>query len=265
MATLSPEDLAQLGAARRVLETPSFAIRLTDLVGRPLDGVVRLLPDEVKDAIARGTRRALETSLRFALDTLDLRSRATPADWLNRAVVMASGAAGGVAGLTGFLLELPFSLTVMLRSIGDHARAQGEDLGEVAARLECLTVFAYGSRRQGTDTSDSAYFATRAMLGRAVSQAATFAAERGAVGAVTDRSAPALVALVSGIAQRLGVDVADKAAAQFMPVLGAAGGAAINALFITHYQETARAHFTIRRLERAHGREVVHDAYAGLG
>ena len=36
---------------------------------------------------------------------------------------------------------------------------------------------------------------------------------------------------------------------------------AINALFIQHYQETARAHFTVRRLERAHGAEAVRRAY----
>ena len=264
MATLSPRDRAQVAAARRVLETPSFAIRLTDLVGRPLDGLVRLLPEKAKDAIAQGTRRALETALRFALDTLDLRSRAIPADSLHRAVVMASGAAGGVAGLTGFLMELPFSLTVMLQSIGDHARAQGEDLGEVAARLECLTVFAYRFAARGP---------RHVRLG--LLRHARGARARGEPGgdvrgrarrrrAVTDRSAPALVALVSGIAQRLGADVADKAAAQFVPVIGAAGGAAINTLFITHYQQTARAHFTIRRLERAYGREAVHSAYTGL-
>jgi hypothetical protein len=44
-------------------------------------------------------------------------------------------------------------------------------------------------------------------------------------------------------------------------VSGAAGGAAVNALFINHYQDTAWAHFTVRRLERSHGPEVVRAAY----
>ena len=56
--------------------------------------------------------------------------------------------------------------------------------------------------------------------------------------------------------------VSDKAAAQLVPVLGAAGGAAVNALFLRHYQETAWAHFTVRRLERLFGEEEVRRAWA---
>jgi hypothetical protein len=69
---------------------------------------------------------------------------------------------------------------------------------------------------------------------------------------------------VTRIAQRFGVAVADKAAAQLVPVLGAAGGAAINALFIDHYQATARAHFSVRRLVRTYGEEEVRRAYVGV-
>jgi hypothetical protein len=43
--------------------------------------------------------------------------------------------------------------------------------------------------------------------------------------------------------------------------LGAAGGAAINLLFIKHFQDMAWAHFTIRRLERTCGSERVEHAY----
>jgi hypothetical protein len=64
------------------------------------------------------------------------------------------------------------------------------------------------------------------------------------------------------IAQRLGIAVTDKAAAQLVPLLGAAGGAAISALFIKHYQDTAWAHFTVRRLERTHGAGCVRAAYS---
>jgi len=176
-------------------------------------------------------------------------------------VVVASGAVGGAAGLPGLLVELPFSLTVMLRAIAAHARAQGEDLSQVEARLECLTVFAYGSRSPGDDAADSTYFAARAALARAVSQAAEYVAERGLAEAAAERGAPAIVRLVALVAQRLGVAVSEKAAAQLIPLLGAAGGAAVNALFMSHYQETAWAHFTVRRLERAHGAEAVREAY----
>jgi hypothetical protein len=168
---------------------------------------------------------------------------------------------GGAAGLPGLVVELPLSTTLMLRSIADHARTQGEDLSLVGTRLECLAVFAYGSRSPEDDASESAYFALRVALGRAVAQAAEYVGARHAAGAAAQRTAPALVRLLGRIAQRFGVAVADKAAAQLVPVIGAAGGAAVNALFIDHYQTTARAHFAVRRLIRAHGEEAVRHAY----
>ena len=46
-----------------------------------------------------------------------------------------------------------------------------------------------------------------------------------------------------------------------MPVIGALGGAAVNYAFIDHFQEIARAHFTVRRLERRYGKDTVRAAY----
>jgi len=131
----------------------------------------------------------------------------------------------------------------------------------VPHRLECLTVFAYGSRAGSDDAAEAGYFAVRAALARAVSTAAEFVARRGVAEAAGEKGAPAIAQLVARIAHRLGVAVTDKAAAQLVPLIGAAGGAAINALFISHYQDTAWAHFTLRRLERSHGTEAVRVAY----
>jgi len=260
---LTAADVAELARAKHVLENPGLAVRITDLVGTPVEALVKRLPDPARRAIADATRKALGISLDAALRTLDGRSSpSAPSDWLHRGIVIATGAAGGLAGLAGLAVELPVSLTVMLRSIADHARTQGEDLSTVAARLECLTVFAYGSpSSSGDDAADIGYFAVRATLARAVSQAAEFVAERGVAEAVGQKGAPALVQLLARIGQRLGVTVADKAAAQLVPLLGAAGGAAINTLFIRHYQDTARAHFTVRRLERVHGADAVRGEY----
>ncbi len=265
MADLPHVDLADLSRARRLLEDPSLAIRVADYVGMPIEALVQRLPAGARKVIGDATQKALGASLDVALRTLDRRRPGAAADWIHRGMVMASGAAGGAVGLPGLLLELPFSLTVMFRSIADHARAQGEDLSQVAARLECLTVFAYGSRSRSDDAAESAYFAMRAALARAVSQAAELVAERGIAEAVSEKGAPAIVQLVARIAQRLGVSVTDKAAAQLFPIIGAAGGAAINTLFINHYQDTAWAHFTVRRLERLHGPEAVRIAYERAG
>jgi hypothetical protein len=50
-------------------------------------------------------------------------------------------------------------------------------------------------------------------------------------------------------------------AAQALPVIGALGGAAVNYAFIEHFQDIARGHFTVRRLERIYGKEKVRSEY----
>jgi hypothetical protein len=60
-----------------------------------------------------------------------------------------SGAIGGAFGLTALAVELPLSTAIMLRSIADIARSEGEDLTMVESRLACLEVFALGGRSDG--------------------------------------------------------------------------------------------------------------------
>jgi hypothetical protein len=58
-----------------------------------------------------------------------------------------------------------------------------------------------------------------------------------------------------------GLVVTQKVAAQALPVVGALGGAAVNYAFIEHFQDVARGHFTVRRLERLYGKDVVRAEY----
>ena len=62
------------------------------------------------------------------------------------------------------------------------------------------------------------------------------------------------------------VSAGDQAAAraayaQAVPIIGAMGGAAVNLIFIKHFQDMARGHFIVRRLERAHGQDIVRAEY----
>jgi hypothetical protein len=66
------------------------------------------------------------------------------------------------------------------------------------------------------------------------------------------------------VAARFGVPVSEKVMAQSVPVIGAAGGATINVVFINHFQDLARGHFIVRRLERKYDPETVKKAYLGL-
>ena len=100
----------------------------------------------------------------------------------------------------------------------------------------------------------------RAALAQAVGQASEYVA-----GSAAGMAAPpALMRLVTVVAQRFGIQVTEKAAAQAVPAIGAAGGALINTLFIDHFQDMARGHFTIRRLERTYGKDVIRRAYDAL-
>jgi hypothetical protein len=145
----------------------------------------------------------------------------------------------------------------MLRSIGDIARSEGEDLADPESALACLQVFALGTRDGEANSTESGYFAARGLLAKSVAEAARFIAERGVVA----EGAPVLVRFIAQIASRFGVMVTQKLAAQAVPVIGALGGAAVNYAFIDHFQEVARAHFVVRRLERRYGKDAIRAAY----
>ena len=95
------------------------------------------------------------------------------------------------------------------------------------------------------------------MLAKTVTEAARFVAERG----VIKEGTPILLKFVTQVAARFGMVVTQKVAAQALPVVGALGGAAVNYAFIEHFQEIARGHFTVRRLERIYGKEPIRAEY----
>ena len=57
------------------------------------------------------------------------------------------------------------------------------------------------------------------------------------------------------------MELSEKATAQAVPLIGALGGAAINVVFIQHFQDMAWSHFTMRRLERLYGQDLVRSEY----
>src|SRR5262249_38734160 len=176
---------------------------------------------------------------------------------LHKALAAASGAVGGGFGLAALPVELPISTIIMLRSIGDVTRSEGEDLSDPESAFACLRVFALGTRDDETNAVESGYFAARGRRAKSVAQAGRVSAERG----VRAEGAPALGRFIAHVAARVGGVVTQKLAAQAVPVIGALGGAAVNYAFIDHFQEVARAHFVVRRLERRYGKSAVRAAY----
>ncbi len=256
---LDDDDLASLRRAVARLEHPGFAARIAGLVGKPLELVGRALPPFAAEAVSAATTKGLEAALRVALLTIRQPPRAE-SRLFHKGLAMMSGAAGGTFGLATLPLELPVSTVIMLRSIAEIARQEGEDLSDPEAALSCIQVFALGGRSGTSEGSEGSYFAVRSMLARSITEAARYIADRGLV----EQGAPVLVRFIAQVGSRFGVVVSQKLAVQAVPVLGALGGAAVNYAFIDQFQETAHGHFTVRRLERAYGKEVVRAEYERL-
>jgi hypothetical protein len=260
-ARLTPEETEDLRQAVACLEGASFAQRLTDAVGRPVGMLSRAMPQSARRVIVHVSETALRGALKLALRTLDLNASAKPANRAHKLAAAASGAVGGALGLAALPFELPISTTILLRSIAEIAREEGEDLSAPEAAFACVEVFALGGQAGGeTTTFESGYFSVRAALAKSVSDSARFVAAEG----VTAQSAPVIARLISQIAARFGIVVSEKVAAQAAPILGAIGGAAVNAAFADHFQTLARGHFIVRRLERQHGARVVAFEYQRL-
>ncbi len=236
---LSPEDEAALAEAVEALEGSSFAAQLSGLVGRQLGFAGDLLPARVAETANKAAGSALRFALRGAVKSLPPAvGISPPRNRMHLAAVAASGAVGGAFGLVTLPLELPLSTTLILRSVADIARREGEDLDDPAAVLSCLEVFALGSGREA-GLGESSYFAVRALLAKSVTEAARHILSRG----IADEAAPVLSRLIGQIASRFGLVVTQKFVAQAVPVIGAIAGAGINAAFMDHYQRLARGPF----------------------
>ena len=257
-ARLSREEVEELKRAIACLEGASFAQRMTDAIGRPLGALTRNAPAPARRAIARASETALAAALNVALKTIDPTRAANPAGRAHTAAAAALGAVGGAFGLAALAVELTLTTALLMRSIAEIAREEGEDLSEPEAALACVEVFGLGGGEEAA--FESGYFAIRAGLAKAVSESSRFVAAQG----IPARTAPAVVRLLTQIAARFGVIVSEKAAAQAAPVLGAIGGAAVNAAFARHFQTLARGHFIVRRLERRHGARAIAFEYRRL-
>lgn len=254
---LSELDINDLRFAKTVLENPGLVAKFSGFVGTPIELLLNRMPESLTDKVNMVTRKSIEKALDVALFTINKADQNSSSDVLHKLAVAVSGAGGGAFGLPSLVVELPISTTIILRSIADIARSKGEDLSSAEARLQCLQVLALGSYSKNDDTAESVYFAVRATLAKSVSEAATHLAEKG----LSKHGAPAFVRLISQVASRFSIVVSEKAAAQAVPVIGALGGAAINTLFMNHFQDMGRGHFIVRRLERQYGEENIRRLY----
>jgi hypothetical protein len=268
---LSAEDKTDLLSAKTLLENPGYAARLTATLGGPLERGFALLPKGWPEKIEAATNKALEKGMDMALVTIKKERSATSSDMLHKVLAGVSGALGGSLGLATLAIELPVSTTIMLRSIADVARSEDADLNVPAEKLACLEVLGLGapakvttlpngpkvSEFSGKTKGPSSYWAYRDEIGSVAMETASLLSVRG----LARTSAPAMLKFIATISSRFGVMVSQQVAAKAIPVIGAASGAVVNYLFIDHFQEMARGHFIVRRLEKKYGSETVRAQY----
>ncbi len=250
-------DVEDLRMAKRVLEAEGLAVRLSEVIGNPIESMIRRLPPQARKMIDQATGKALWAGLKVASSTLTA-GRRSESGRLYKIGALVTGGASGVFGASLLVFELPITTILMMRAVLDIARSLGHDIKSPEIQASAVEVFAFGSKRNPHDDgTEMSYYATRLALAQVVSDATRHLAAKG----LASKTAPALVRLIASVGSRFGVAVSEKAAAQLVPLVGAIGGAAVNTLFMSHFQDVARGHFTILRLEKTYGQEEVRRRY----
>jgi len=250
---MKAEDLDSLETAVGYLESPSLGIQVADYFGKPIERLAGHTPESIQDVV----EKCLHKALKIAISTMENKPGSAAWTKSHKALATFSGIMGGLLGLAGLPIELPFSTTIMLRSIADLARAEGESLLDPETQMACLEVFALGGNTAEDDAADAGYWVTRTAMAKVIANVANVAGKIG----LEKSFQQALQKMISVIAVRYAVVISEKAVAMAVPGIGGAGGGAINLMYTSHYQNMAFGHFTVRRLEREYNPEIVKSEY----
>lgn len=208
---------------RRHARAGNAGIDLLNLIGGQAENLLDRLPPEMRARLGEGAAQALQLAMQAAGRSRHM-VNGQPA-WLNRAVITMMGAAGGFGGLPTAMAELPLTTTILLRTIQDVAVAHGFDPSEPGVTFDCIEVFGTAGPLEHDDSAELAFIGTRMTL-----------------------TGVALQRLILRVSPRFGTVLGQKLAAQTVPVLGAAAGAATNYAYTSYYQQMAEVHFGLRRL-----------------
>jgi hypothetical protein len=269
MAAFTRDEEEFLRDAAHFFGHPGLFARGLNWVGKPLEYAEKKLPVQVRKQIAKASQVAILEALKVSIKTISHRTE-------NRSLLDAGintsrlgklhigaatlvGGIGGFMGLAALPFELSISTAIILRSIAEISRQYGADLDSMEARLECMYVFSLGSSSPRDDAVEFVYYTSRIEFAQLLKGASAYIAANSAkdiLSAIEKGSAPALITLIARIAARFEIQITDKVLAQAVPVAGAIGGAAFNLMFTQYYNECAKYHFGIKKIEKIRGREA---------
>ena len=201
----------------------SGVMEVLNLLGAQAEGLLDRLPPEARTRLGTVTERALLGAAEAAHGTRE--SVPDMSQGRTRLLTTVMGAAGGMGGLPTALAELPVTVTVLLRAIQDVAVTEGFDPAEPGVRFGSVEVFGTAGPLSADDGADLGFIGARVTL-----------------------TGAALRALIARVAPRLSIVLGQKLAAQSVPLLGAAAGAATNYAYTRYYEDMAHVHFGLRRL-----------------
>lgn len=271
--TISKEDLEAIKKAKLAMENIGFVMKGLNKLGNTLESGIKKIPAKQQLWLQKQVNKSLTLVVKSNLATMQKgKTFKKPSNKTYKALVTTTGATSGILGSTTgigtaiFALELMASTKFMMRSILDIARSYGEDLHNFDTQLACMQVFALGGKSKDDDGLETSYYTMRIALNSAAKGASAYVAKHGTQGLnkLLIASSNPLMKLIGIIASRFSIQVSEKFLAQAIPVLGAVGGGTINFVFINHFQTVAKAHFTMRSLERKYGNELVMNTYENL-
>lgn len=224
--------------SQRYLAAGGIGMDVLHALGGNAETLIGYVPKGIRKRLDDVTYRGLNRAFDAAAQSRRLvRDRGV---LFNRMLSGLSGAAGGIAGIGGAMIELPLTITLLLRAILEVGSEHGFDPDSESVRVEALRVLAAAGPLAEDDSTDLGLLAARL--------------------SITGHSIQGLIAKV---APKLSISLAQKLGAQAVPVLGAIAGASINYTFTRYYQELARVNFGLLRLERETGlpREALLEAF----
>jgi hypothetical protein len=233
-----PADLARevAGLAARARAANGPVMKALNALGGRIEAWVDKLPPPARATLDQGAVRLLTTLFQGA--TTAHKALPDAGAWGHRLAAMASGAAGGSAGLASAAVELPATVMLMFGAMLKIAAENGFDPASEEVRLTCIDIFGSGGPGTADDGVNTTFLGSRMSVNGATLQA------------VIARVSPAFSAM-------LGKQLAGKA----VPVLGAVAGAGINYAFMRYYEDVARVRFGLKRLAREHGRDRIGHAF----
>ncbi|QNK76879.1 EcsC family protein [Winogradskyella sp. PAMC22761] len=272
--SITTEDKEILLQAKSSMQNLGWAIRNVNKIGNTVETGINYVPEKALVKVQKITEKVLLKVIKANLLTIKKNQTfKKPSINTYKSIVTGTGALSGFFGSsTGlgtaiFASEVTLTTKFLMRTIMDIARSEGEDIYTLEGQMACLQVFALGGDAKDDDGMETSYYTTRMALNSALKNVSTASIKMSLdnlVKGVGVLGSNVVGNFLSKITTRLSLLISEKFLAQAVPVVGAIGGGGLNYVFVDHFQKMALAHFTVRRLERKYGEDVIKSIYQDL-